>query len=440
MRRSVPLLVPCGVTAIVMGLGLIHAHIAVPAYSFGGRRLAWALGYSALLAVAAYAVGLPDVPRRARQVATAAASAAIGGAIGISLLQLTAGDALLPRFVVFGALALTVPWFVLCAFLATWGRQRNLERDRILVVGGVEHVAQLMAELDMAPNQTVVIGATVSPEDARPRPGAPAPLCELAHECDASVIVLDRVAQLDQTIVDQAAILHEAGVRIRTLSLFYEQWLDRLPIAELERISLMFDIGEVHRERYARRKRIVDLAIALVALPVLVAAVPIVAVGNLVANRGPLMFRQARVGKGGRQFSILKFRTMKGTGSGPGRWTLDEDPRVTPWGGIMRRSHIDELPQLINVLKGELSIVGPRPEQPHYVSELTAKLPFYQLRHLVQPGLTGWAQVNQGYAATTGDALEKLQYEFWYLRHQRMAVDLRIMLRTVRTVTGGRGR
>ena len=228
--------------------------------------------------------------------------------------------------------------------------------------------------------------------------------------------------------------------RIRTLSLFYEQWLDRLPIAELERISLMFDVGEVHRERYARRKRVVDMAIALVALPVLVTAVPVVAVGNLVANRGPLMFRQARVGKGGREFSILKFRTMKGTGSGPGRWTLDEDPRVTPWGRMMRRSHIDELPQLINVLKGELSIVGPRPEQPHYVSELTAKLPFYQLRHLVQPGLTGWAQVNQGYAATTGDALEKLQYEFWYLRHQRMAVDLRIMLRTVRAVTGGRGR
>ena len=108
MRRSVPLLVPCGVIAIVMGLGLIHAHIAVPAYSFGGRRLVWALSYSALLAVAAYAVGLPDVPRRARQVATAAAGASIGGAIGISLLQLTAGDALLPRFVVFGALELVL--------------------------------------------------------------------------------------------------------------------------------------------------------------------------------------------------------------------------------------------------------------------------------------------------------------------------------------------
>jgi lipopolysaccharide/colanic/teichoic acid biosynthesis glycosyltransferase len=224
------------------------------------------------------------------------------------------------------------------------------------------------------------------------------------------------------------------------MSLFYEQWLGRLPIAELERTSLMFDIGEVHRDRYARRTRLLDIVMALAALPLLVAVVPVVVLGNLVANRGPLLFRQARIGKGGRQFSILKFRTMTGGGSGPGRWSEHDDPRVTPWGRFMRRHHIDELPQLVNVLKGDLSMVGPRPEQPHYVQELSSKLPFYDLRHLVKPGITGWAQVNRGYGSSAADALEKLQYEFWYLRHQRITVDIRILVRTVRAITGGKAR
>ena len=115
-------------------------------------------------------------------------------------------------------------------------------------------------------------------------------------------------------------------------------------------------------------------------------------------------------------------------------WTGTHDARVTPVGRFLRATHLDELPQAVNILRGDLSLVGPRPEQPHYVEELEAKLPYYQLRHLVQPGLTGWAQVNQGYARSDADALEKLQYEFYYLRRQAFAVDLRIIARTLRAV------
>jgi lipopolysaccharide/colanic/teichoic acid biosynthesis glycosyltransferase len=123
----------------------------------------------------------------------------------------------------------------------------------------------------------------------------------------------------------------------------------------------------------------------------------------------------------------------------PGTWTTEDDPRITRFGGLMRRSHLDELPQVINILRGDLSIVGPRPEQPRYVAELTRKLPFYDVRHLVRPGLTGWAQVKYGYAGDERDALEKLQYEFWYLRHQALLLDLRIIGRTVRSVLGRSG-
>jgi lipopolysaccharide/colanic/teichoic acid biosynthesis glycosyltransferase len=121
-------------------------------------------------------------------------------------------------------------------------------------------------------------------------------------------------------------------------------------------------------------------------------------------------------------------------------WTKADDSRITRFGKFLRLSHLDELPQVINILRGDLSIVGPRPEQPHYVEQLSKTIPYYQSRHLVRPGLTGWAQVNYPYGADEIDAFEKLQYEFWYLKHQSMWLDLRIIARTFRHVLGFKGR
>jgi lipopolysaccharide/colanic/teichoic acid biosynthesis glycosyltransferase len=263
---------------------------------------------------------------------------------------------------------------------------------------------------------------------------------EAAVAARASVVVLAGPAREDESVVAQVASLHEGGVRVRTLSLFYEQWLGKLPLTELERVSLMFDVGEVHRARYARLKRMVDVPLALAGCLALLVAMPVVAVANLFGNRGPLLFRQERVGKDGRTFSILKFRTMRDLADQAGTWTERDDPRITPVGRLLRTTHLDELPQVLNILRGDLAVVGPRPEQLRYVEELREKLPFYDLRHLVHPGLTGWAQVKYGYAGDEGDALEKLQYEFFYLRHQGLALDLRVIGRTVRSVMGGRGR
>jgi lipopolysaccharide/colanic/teichoic acid biosynthesis glycosyltransferase len=257
-----------------------------------------------------------------------------------------------------------------------------------------------------------------------------------------SVVILDRSALLEPTVVSQAAGLHEAGIRIRSLSLFYEEWLGKLPLSELERASLFFDISELHGPRYVRVKRLLDVTFGLVGLVALIVAEPFVLLGNLLGNRGPLLYRQKRVGKNGATFEVLKFRTMREQGLdelAETSWTQENDPRITPFGRLLRKTHIDELPQLWNVLFGDLSIVGPRPEQPHYVEELTQKLPFYGLRHLVRPGLTGWAQVKYGYAGDERDALEKLQYDFWYLRHQSLTLDVRVIGRTVRSVAGSQG-
>jgi lipopolysaccharide/colanic/teichoic acid biosynthesis glycosyltransferase len=240
--------------------------------------------------------------------------------------------------------------------------------------------------------------------------------------------------------VAQAALLHERGARVRTASLFYEQWLGKIPLGELERVSLMFDIGEIHRDGYSRVKRLIDIGLSVVCLPVLLCVIPVVACANLVGNRGPLFFRQQRVGKSGKVFTIWKFRTMRDVPGAATYWTSDDDPRITRVGRILRSTHVDELPQLFNVVKGDLSIVGPRPEQPAYVSELVDKIPFYDLRHLVRPGMTGWRQVKFGYAGSEAEALEGLQFDFFYLRRQSLIFDLRIIGRTLRSVVRRQGR
>ncbi len=440
-RRAARILLYAGVVVAVVGLSKAHAAWSVPAYDYTGSfRFAWSLAYIALLCGAAYGLGLPDLARGRRAAVVAGAGAAGGGALGISVFQLLAGTALLPRGVVFGTAVVLVPWFVLCATLARDGRTRAEGRDRVVLVAGPGEAAVLDDDLDEAPERPAIIVASLGVEQARALGEDRRPLVDVAAERRATVVVLDRHAQGDESIVAQAGVLHGAGVRVRTLSLFYEEWLGKLPVNELERVSLMFDIGELHRARYGRVKRLLDVTLALAGLVVLALATPVVVVGNRLGNRGPLWFRQTRVGKRGGSFEILKFRTMAPVGQGAGEWTAEADRRITRFGRILRNSHLDELPQVWNVLKGDLAVVGPRPEQPHYVAELVEKLPFYDLRHLVRPGLTGWAQVKFGYAASEADALEKLQYEFFYLRRQSLAFDLRVMGRTVRSVLGRSGR
>ena len=421
MRRLARPLLLGAIASVVLGLG--KAHAVRHGYDLTeSSRFAWSLAYACLLAVCAYGAGLPELSGNRRSALAATLGSTAAAALAISILQLLTGSAQLPRFVVFGAPAVLLPVSLLCASLAADGRAHDEERDRLLVVASAGEAVALADELAGRPERPAALVGVLEPLAAR-----------------ATAVVLDREAQADESVVAQAAILHERGVRVRTLSLCYDEWLGKLPVSELERVSLMFDIGELHRARYGRMKRIADLALGLAGLAVLAVVSPIVLVGNRGGNRGPLFFRQARVGKNGQVFDIVKFRTMV-PGASSSDWTEPGDPRITPFGAWLRRTHLDELPQAVNILRGELSTVGPRPEQPAYVDELTGKIPFYDLRHLVRPGLTGWAQVKYPYGSTEADALEKLQYEFYYLRHQGLGLDARIVGRTIRSVIGRGGR
>jgi lipopolysaccharide/colanic/teichoic acid biosynthesis glycosyltransferase len=430
-----------GLIAIVLGLSKVHASIvADPPYDFTlqGAQVGWSLTFMAVLLLAAYGSGLPDVPRTPRLALAASVVAPLLASGAISLAQLLFASALLPRFVVFGTVVLAIPWALMCSGMAAQGRVRDESRARVLMVGDPAEADVLADEVLKAPERPATVIGRLRVDEAVAH-GTSRPLVEAVVAQRANLVILDRGAQADDNIVAQAASLHEAGIRIRTLTLFYEQWLGKLPLHEIERVSLLFDIGELHRARYGRVKRILDVAAGGAALLALLVVMPFVVLGNLAGNRGPLLFKQPRVGKNGRVFTILKFRTMR-AGEVLGEWTTEDDPRITPFGRVLRRTHIDELPQALNMLRGDLSIVGPRPEQPQYVAELREKLPFYDLRHLIRPGLTGWAQVKYRYASNEVDALEKLQYEFFYLRHQNVSLDLRIIVRTLRSVSGAQGR
>jgi lipopolysaccharide/colanic/teichoic acid biosynthesis glycosyltransferase len=362
-----------------------------------------------------------------------------GAALAVSALELVMATSVLPRAVVFGSSAVLVPVYTGLFAFERHGRNAGNDVQRVMAVVSDAEADALRADLDDRPERLGRLVAVLSPQDAAPTMDTPTPMVDAARGAGASVVVLGHAGQADEAVVAQAALLHGTGTRVRTLSLFYDEWLGKLPVSELERISLMFDIQELHAPRYARLKRLVDMTAGAIGVLVLGLVVPFVWLLDRLGNRGPLLYRQVRVGKAGRNFTMVKFRTMPNTSSASD-WTNEEDDRLCRVGRALRRSHLDELPQSLNLLRGELSLVGPRPEQPRYVAELGDKIPFYDVRHLVNPGLTGWAQVKFPYGSSIEDALEKLQYEFYYLRHQGPLLDAKILARTMRSVLRLQGR
>jgi lipopolysaccharide/colanic/teichoic acid biosynthesis glycosyltransferase len=231
------------------------------------------------------------------------------------------------------------------------------------------------------------------------------------------------------------------GFRVIPIHQFHEYAFGRVPVDLLSSAWFM-SVLHLYQRTYSRlSKRAFDLVILTVALPVLALLVPLMALLVRLSSAGPVLFRQIRVGEHGEPFQMIKFRTMVDGAEAPGRavWAGEGDPRITPIGRLMRRMRLDELPQLWNVLCGDMSIVGPRPERPEFLELLEDEVPFWSRRHLVKPGLTGWAQVRHPYTADVAGAAEKLSYDLYYLKHRSLRLDLAIVAMTAATVAGGFG-
>jgi exopolysaccharide biosynthesis polyprenyl glycosylphosphotransferase len=228
---------------------------------------------------------------------------------------------------------------------------------------------------------------------------------------------------------------YEQGITITPMPLLYESLTGRVPV---EHVGNQWAIVLPLRESsvfnpYPLLKRLLDIVLAVVGLVIFVVLLPFIVVAMRLDSAGPIFYAQERVGKAGRVFRVFKLRSMipdAETFTGP-LWATQGDPRITTVGRFLRRSRLDEAPQLLNVLRGEMSMVGPRPERPQFVDMLAEDIPFYRTRLVVKPGLTGWAQLCYKYGSTKHDALVKLQYDLYYIRHQSLLLDLAILFRTV---------
>lgn len=257
-----------------------------------------------------------------------------------------------------------------------------------------------------------------------------------AHDV-VEVIVADRAA--DDPVYQRAALAClRRGCRVTNETTFYEKTYGEVPAAHIRPSWFLAADLKGQREEHAVLKRLFDLAIASIGLIVSFPLWPIIALAIRLESRGPVLYRQTRVGQSGRNFTLMKFRTMRHDAeTGGSTWATPDDPRATRIGRFLRRSRLDELPQLVNILKGEMSLVGPRPERPEFVQPLSTLIPFYAERHLIKPGLTGWAQINYRYGSTISDARRKLQLDLFYMKHMSLELDVVILLRTFGTFFRG---
>ncbi|MDI6734267.1 MAG: sugar transferase [Patescibacteria group bacterium] len=223
------------------------------------------------------------------------------------------------------------------------------------------------------------------------------------------------------------------GIEILDTSTFYEQIFNKTPLSELEEMWFLENVAH-KRMLYETAKKIMEFFITLTLVIILTPFFIIIYFLIKLTSPGRTIYKQIRVGKKEKIFTLYKFRTMKidAEKNGP-EWSKPNDERITPIGKILRSSHLDELPQLFNVLKGDISFVGPRPERPEFVKELKEKIPFYEIRHIVKPGITGWAQINYRYGSSVKDAYEKLQYDIFYIKNRSIILDLLVILKTIKT-------
>ncbi|MFZ1084330.1 MAG: TIGR03013 family XrtA/PEP-CTERM system glycosyltransferase [Terracidiphilus sp.] len=345
-------------------------------------------------------------------------------------------------YVSFVGLSILAVFLFIWRWAYEWILAFPIFRERVYVLGSGERahaVVQLLRESRNAGMD--VIGWK---DDSEPQGGLDRFTAELRafRQLRPSVdrIIVAMEDRRDAMPVRELLDLRVRGVLIENASTLQERLSGKLPLDGLNPSTLIFTDGFRMSPSQQLFRRLLSFVVSLTALVICLPFLPFIILAVRLSSPGPIFFTQTRVGQRGRLFTALKFRTMRADAEAEGAvWAAKNDPRVTPIGGFMRKTRLDEIPQLWNVLRGEMGFVGPRPERPEFVQWLAREIPYYDLRHMIRPGITGWAQVRYRYGASLEETKHKLEYDLYYIKHQSIGLDLLIMFETVKTILLRRG-
>ena len=326
-------------------------------------------------------------------------------------------------------------------------RQRFLKN--VLVIGMKDEARELIEEIIKKPQFGYKIKAIISSNylSNNPFPGvqiydSAENLKKILNDNNINTVVtaLDPHANplLVQSLYESLAL----KIRFFDLPTFYEKLSGKIPVTSIGHIWFLENLAESEKGVYEFFKRGIDVAVAGLGLILSIPVIPMISILIKLDSDGPIFFRQQRIGKLGRPFEAIKFRSMivGAEKNGEAQWAQKNDSRVTRIGRILRKTRLDEIPQFLNVVRGEMSLVGPRPERPEFVRDLQRDIPFYNERHLVRPGLSGWAQINFQYGASTRDAFKKLQFDLFYIKNRSLLLDFGIVLKTINIILRALGR
>ena len=324
-----------------------------------------------------------------------------------------------------------------------WIIGREIFRERVYVLGNGDRARSIVDMIRNRPDAGMeVIGFQAIPADIPNRRDVYGETLEglRTHNPGINRVIIATEDRRGELPLRELLKLRFAGVVIEESNALLERLTGKLYLDGLRPSNFIYSEGFRLKPSQQLARRFVSTLTAAAGLLLFLPLFPFVCLMVRLSSPGPIFFRQTRVGMGGRPFQVIKFRTMRTDAEASGaKWAQLNDPRATRIGNFMRKVRLDEVPQLWNVLKGDMGFVGPRPERPEFVPELAEKIPYFELRHMIRPGLTGWAQVRYGYGATFEQAREKLEYDLYYIKHMTLGLDLLIMFETVKTIVTRRG-
>lgn len=314
-----------------------------------------------------------------------------------------------------------------------WNRATETSEapNKVILVGTSPSAEEIAGAIKENPQLGYAIAARFGEEEAH---RSVALLETMAREGRANLIAVPRELKRKNALAVALYTLFGRGVSIIDLDRFYEIVMRKVPLADVEETWFLENIEGTARF-YDSFKRALEFLVAIVIGVVLLPFEILIALIVKLTSRGPVIYKQTRVGQHGQPFTFYKFRSMRvDAEQGGAKWTTPDDARATPFGKLLRKTHLDELPQLWNIIKGDVSFVGPRPERPEFVEKLKVQIPFYEIRLLVQPGVTGWAQIHYHADQTLEDVKQKLQYDIYYLKNRSPILDITIILKTIKSI------